>query len=44
MNVLHVGEGEKDAELEKLADSYNTISDPTNVQESKKAIASAAGA
>lgn len=44
LNVLHVGEGEKDAELEKLADSYNTISDPTNVQESKKAIASAAGA
>lgn len=44
LSVLHVGEGEKDAELEKLADSYNTISDPTNVQESKKAIASAAGA
>lgn len=44
LRALHVGEGEKDAELEKLADSYNTISDPTNVQESKKAIASAAGA
>lgn len=44
LNVLHVGEGEKDAELEKLADSYNTISDPTNVQENKKAIASAAEA
>ena len=44
LRALHVGEGEKDAELEKLADSYSTISDPTNVQESKKAIASAAGA
>lgn len=44
LSVVHIGEGEKDAELEKLADSYNTISDPTNVQESKKAIASAAGA
>lgn len=44
LRALHVGEGEKDTELEKLADSYNTISDPTNVQESKKAIASAAGA
>lgn len=44
LNVLHVGEGEKDAELEKLADSYKTISDPSNAQEGKKAIANAAGA
>ena len=44
LNVLHVGEGEKDAELEKLADSYKTILDPSNAQEDKKAIANAAGA
>lgn len=44
LNVLHIGEGEKDAELEKLADSYKTISDPSNAQEGKKAIANAAGA
>lgn len=43
LNVVHIGEGEKDSELEKLADSYNTISDPSNAQEGKKAIASAAG-
>ncbi|WP_289299008.1 hypothetical protein [Corynebacterium guaraldiae] len=41
---MHIGEGEKDAELEKLADSYKTISDPSNAQEGKKAIANAAGA
>lgn len=44
LSVVHIGEGEKDAELEKLADSYKTISDPSNTQEGKKAIANAAGA
>lgn len=44
LSVVHIGEGEKDAELEKLADSYKTISDPSNAQEGKKAIANAAGA
>ena len=44
LSVVHIGEGEKDAELEKLADSYKTISDPSNAQEDKKAIANAAGA
>lgn len=44
LSVVHIGEGEKDAELEKLADSYKTISDPSNAQEDKKTIANAAGA
>lgn len=41
LSVVHIGDGEKDTELEKLADDYSTVSNPSNAQES---IASAAGA
>lgn len=44
LSVVHIGEGEKDAELEKLADSYDVISNPSDAQISKKSIAAAAGA
>lgn len=44
LSVVHVGNGEKDAELEKLADSYSTVSDPSDATANKKSITAAAGA
>ena len=44
LSVVHVGNGEKDAELEKLADSYSTVADPSDAQDSATAISAAAGA
>ncbi|OFQ54454.1 vWA domain-containing protein [Corynebacterium sp. HMSC074H12] len=44
LSVVHVGSGEKDAELEKLADSYSTVADPSDAQDSATAISAAAGA
>lgn len=41
LSVVHIGDAEKDAELEKLADVYSTISNPSDAQE---VITSAAGA
>ena len=44
LSVVHLGTGEKDAELEKLADSYSTVSDPSDATANKKSITAAAGA
>ncbi|MGV0362441.1 vWA domain-containing protein [Corynebacterium minutissimum] len=44
LSVVHLGKGEKDAELEKLADSYSTVSDPSDATVNKKSITAAAGA
>lgn len=44
LSVVHIGDGEKDAELEKLADSYSTISDSSDVNETETSISAAAGA
>ncbi|OFN77229.1 MULTISPECIES: vWA domain-containing protein [unclassified Corynebacterium] len=41
LTVVHIGDAEKDVELEKLADVYSTVSNPSDAQES---ITSAAGA
>lgn len=44
LSVVHIGNGEKDAELEKHADSYSSVSDPSDATANKKSIKAAAGA
>ena len=44
LSVVHLGDGDRDAELEKLADSFTAVADPSDITEDKNSIAAAAGA
>ena len=43
LSVVHVGDGEKDAALEQLADVSSAITDPSDSAADAKAISAAAG-
>lgn len=44
LSVVHIGDGDKDAELEKAADSFTAVANPADLTEDKNSIAAAAGA
>ncbi|AJI78959.1 von Willebrand factor type A domain [Corynebacterium singulare] len=44
LSVVHIGDGDKDAELEKAADSFTAVANPADLTEDKNSFAAAAGA